>query len=486
MFMVKKFVQPTIIFAAVIFVGGCISVGPDYVRPEIPLPEKWRNAVQARAEHGVSLTEEQEKELAKWWQVFGDKELADLVEKALKNNLDVAKAYARVREARARRAIAASPLFPTLGTSLSASGSRTEMHKGPTTTQDFYTAGFDSSWEIDIFGGTRRAVEASQRTLEATEESLRDVLVSVAAEVSLNYVELRTYQARLAVAEENLSVQEESFQLALWRYKAGLRSELDVHQARYNLESTRAQIPLLKAAIDEAMNRLAVLLGESPGKLHEELGKSAPVPHPPDHIAVGIPADLLRRRPDIRKAERELAAQTAKIGVATAELYPKLSLTGTIGIEALSPGGLVSSATKTLVGKGILSFPIFKGGALKQAVEAEKALAEQALANYKSTVLNSLKEVEDALMAYSEDQKRRDALAKAEEAARQAAELAKQQYASGLIDFGAVLDAERSHLTFQDQLIQSHGAVTSDVIRLYKALGGGWKIEDSTGLRRDS
>ncbi|MEJ5301632.1 MAG: efflux transporter outer membrane subunit [Thermodesulforhabdaceae bacterium] len=472
-----KFARFAIVSLTTVIIVGCVSVGPDYIKPEVPLPEKWRNLTSTRVEETTyqsTFSQEQEKDLARWWQVLGDPELTRLVERSIKNNMDIAKAQAKVREARARRAIAAAPLFPTLGTSFSASGKHQDLDKGSTTTQDFYTAEFDSSWEIDIFGGTRRAIEASQRTLEATEEALRDVLVSVVAEVALNYLELRTYQARLAVAKENLLVQEESLQLASWRYQAGLTSELDVHQARYNLESTRAQIPILKTAVDEAMNRLAVLLGESPGKLHEELNDFAPVPLPPDRIAVGIPADILRRRPDIRKAERELAAQTARIGVAMAELYPKFSLTGSIGIEALSPGGLVSSATKTLMGQGIISLPIFKGGALKQAVEAEKALAEQALVTYKATILNALEEVENTLMAYSEELRRQESLAKAEEAARQAAELAKQRYASGLIDFGAVLEAERSHLAFQDQLIQSRGAVTSNIIRLYKALGGGW------------
>ncbi|MGC8720062.1 MAG: efflux transporter outer membrane subunit [Thermodesulforhabdaceae bacterium] len=462
----------------VISFAGCFSVGPDYTRPHVPVPESWHNLKDHPAK--TILSEADEKLLAEWWKTLGDPVLSNLIKRSVKGNLDVANAYARVREARARRGIAASALFPTLGMSASAKGSYTDVHKGPTTTQDYYDLGFDSSWELDIFGGTRRSVEAAQRTLEATEENLKNVLVSLTAEVALTYVELRTYQKRLAVAEENLAVQEESFRLASWRYEAGLSDELAVQQARYNLESTRSQIPLLRASIDEAMNRLAVLTGEPPGKLHNELEDytSYNLSVPQDDLLVGIPADLLRRRPDIKKAERELAAQTARIGIAEAELYPKLSLSGSIGLEALSPGGIFASATKTIVGRGFLSFPIFSGGALVQAVEAEKALTEQALASYRSTVLQALEEVENAIKSYAEEKKRHEALISAELSARRAADLARQKYASGLVDFGTVLEAERSHLALQDQLTQSEGNIISYLIRLYKALGGGWLVSE--------
>lgn len=468
----------------ILLICGCFSAGPDYVKPNVPLPEAWRNVEMAQV---WALSEEDEKRLAGWWEAFGDPQLSGLIERAVRGNLDLAKAYARIREARARRGIAEAARFPTIGTSFSATGTHRDVHKASTTTEDLYNIEFDSSWELDLFGKTRRSVEASQRTLEAARENLKDVLVSVVAEVALTYVELRTYQNRLAVAEENLTVQEESFRLASWRYEAGLSDELSVQQAKYNLESTRSKIPLLRTGIEEAMNRLAVLLGESPGKLHEELKEVTPLPSPPEDLMVGIPADLLRRRPDIRKAERELAAQTARIGIAEAELYPTISLGGTIGIEALSPGGLFSSATKIFAGKGILSFPIFKGGALVQAVEVEKALTDQALATYRSTVLRALEEVENSLKAYAEEKRRQEALTAAEISARRASELANQKYASGLVDFGSVLEAQRSHLAFQDELVQSRGAVISNLIRLYKALGGGWEptmVERETEQKR--
>ena len=318
-------------------------------------------------------------------------------------------------------------------------------------------------------------MEAAEADLEASQEDLRDVLVSLLAEVALNYVEVRTYQARLAVAEENLEAQDETYQLTQWRYQAGLSDELAVQQARYNLESTRSQIPTLRTGLEEAMNRIAVLLGEQPGKVHEELKKPVPIPVAPLKVAVGVPADVLRRRPDVRRAERELAAQTARIGVATADLYPKLSLSGSIGLEALSLNDLFSSATKTVSGGSQITWPIFNGGAIRQNIEVQSALQEQALIAYEAAVLSALEEVENALVAYAEEQGRRDALREAEEAAQKAVELAQQKYQAGLTDFNNVLEAQRSLLTFQDQLAQSEGTVTSNLVRLYKALGGGWK-----------
>ncbi|MCX7823567.1 MAG: efflux transporter outer membrane subunit [Syntrophobacterales bacterium] len=469
-----RWVVGVVKLATVVFIYGCFSVGPDYVKPEISLPKAWRN-VEAPLS-SVALSEDDERRLAFWWKTLGDPELVKLIGRAIQGNLDIAKAYARIREARARRGIALSSLFPSIGSSFSSAGTYRDPPRGYTTTEDLYTIEIDTSWELDIFGKTRRAVEAAERTLEATQEELRNVLVSLTAEVALAYVETRTYQNRLAVAEENLTVQEESLHLASWRYEAGLSDELAVQQARYNFESTRSQIPLLRTGVEEAMNRLAVLLGEPPGSLKEELKNIAPLPSPPKDLVVGIPADLLRRRPDIRKAERELAAQVARVGIAEAELYPSIALSGTIGIEALSPGGFFSSATKVLIGRGILSFPIFRGGALKQALEVERALVEQALATYRLKVLQALEEVENALKAYSEEQGRYEALVVAEMAAKRASELANHKYASGLVDFGSVLEAQRSHLAFQDELTRARGAVISNLIRLYRALGGGWEV----------
>lgn len=451
--------------------SGCVTVGPDYVRPETSLSTTWHSELKG----GLIAGEMNPQTLAAWWSTLNDPALSSLIDRAVSGNLDLKKARARVREARGRRGIANASLFPTLDTTGSASWSSSSKDLGNGKQSHLYSASFDASWELDIFGGVRRSVEASQADLEASQEDLRDVLVSLLAEVAMNYVEVRTYQSRLAVAESNLVVQNETYQLTSWQYQAGLSDELAVQQARYNLESTRSQIPTLRTGIEEAMNRIAVLLGEQPGKVHEELKKPVPIPVAPLKVAVGIPADVLRRRPDMRRSERELAAQTARVGVATADLYPKLSLSGSIGLEALSLNTLFSSAARTMSGGPQVTWAIFHGNAIRENIEVQSALQEQALIKYEAAVLSALEEVENALAAYADEQQRRQSLSAASEAARQAAELAQHKYEAGLTDFTVVLEAQRSLLSFQDQLAQSNGAIISNLVRLYKALGGGWK-----------
>ncbi len=451
-------------------IAGCATVGPDYVPPKTSVSKSWHTQLKG----GLIAEEADPQTLAGWWKTLNDSELSSLIDRALLDNLDLKKAQARVREARARRAVAKADLFPTLDTTGSATWSRISKDKGSGKTSDLYTAGFDAGWELDIFGGVRRSVEAATAELQATEEDLRDILVTLLAEVALNYVEVRTFQNRLTVAEANLEAQSETYQLTQWRYQAGLCDELAVEQARYNLENTRSQIPSLRTGLEEAMNRIAVLLGEEPGKVHAELEKREPVPVTPLNVAVGVPADLLRRRPDVRRVERELAAQTARVGVATADLYPKFTLSGSIGLELLSLRNLSSSGVWNLSGGPKITWAIFRAGAIRQNIEVQSALQEQYLIAYESAVLSALEEVENSLVAYSEEQQRRQSLRKAAEAAQKAVNLAQQKFQSGLTDFSNVLEAQRSLLSFQDQLVQSEGTVTSNLVRLYKALGGGW------------
>jgi NodT family efflux transporter outer membrane factor (OMF) lipoprotein len=316
-------------------------------------------------------------------------------------------------------------------------------------------------------------VEAAGGDLQASEEELRNVLVSLLAEVGLNYSDVRTYQTLLTVAENNLESQSETYQLTQWRFEAGLSDELAVQQARYNLENTRSQIPVLRTGLEAAMNRVAVLVGELPGKVHAELEQREPIPVPPLSVAVGVPADLLRRRPDVRQAERELAAQTARVGVATADLYPKFTLGGSIGLEFLSSNNQVPGSLTLTGGPGI-TWAVFKGGAIRQNIEVQSALQEQALIQYEAVILAALEEVENALVAYAEVQQRRQALSDATQAAQKAAELAQHKFEAGLTDFANVLDAQRSLLSFQEQLANSNGNTTAYLVRLYKALGGGW------------
>jgi NodT family efflux transporter outer membrane factor (OMF) lipoprotein len=466
----------------VVVIAGCVTVGPDYVRPEVSVSKDWNTQLNG----DLNTKEIGAQKLAAWWTTLSDPKLSELIERAAAGNLELKKARARVREARARRGIAEAGLFPTLN----GVGSGTRSHTikewntqlnsnlrtddtGSYKTSDSYTAGFDAAWELDIFGGVRRSVEASEGDLQASEEELRNVLVSLLAEVGLNYSDVRTYQTLLTVAENNLESQSETYQLTQWRFEAGLSDELAVQQARYNLENTRSQIPVLRTGLEAAMNRVAVLIGEQPGKVHAELEQREPIPVPPLSVAVGVPADLLRRRPDVRQAERELAAQTARVGVATADLYPKFTLSGSIGLEFISSNSQVPGSLTLTGGPGI-TWAVFKGGAIRQNIEVQSALQEQALIQYEAVILAALEEVENALVAYAEVQQRRQALSDATQAAQKAAELAQHKFEAGLTDFANVLDAQRSLLSFQEQLANSNGNTTAYLVRLYKALGGGW------------
>jgi NodT family efflux transporter outer membrane factor (OMF) lipoprotein len=405
---------------------------------------------------------------------LSDMDLANLVERALIANPDLQAARARIREARARRGIARAGLSPTVDLGGSATVSRGSEEIGSGAQRELYRTGFDANWEIDVFGGRRRSIEAAQGDLEASVADYQDVLVSLVAEVALNYVDARTLQAQLQVAEENLKAQAETLQLVEWRLAAGLANSLDVEQAKSNLENTRAQLPRLRSAIEAAKNRLAILLGIFPGMLGPQLNAGKPIPEAPLEVAVGVPAEALRRRPDVRRAERQLAAQTARIGVATADLYPKFNLPGTIGLEALSTNHLFSSSSAAWSLIGQFAWPVFRGGAIRQNIEVQNALQEQSIKQYEATILIALEDVENALAAFAEERERQDALMEATQSAQRAADLARDQYSSGLIDFQSVLDAERTLLNAQDQLVQSKGQVTANVISLYKALGGGW------------
>ncbi|MGV8058106.1 MAG: efflux transporter outer membrane subunit [Smithellaceae bacterium] len=466
------YIQSTslLILLLITIISGCVSVGPDYVRPNTTVYQDWNTPLKSDSNNKGKDTQT----LVAWWSTFGDQKLSSLIERATKGNLDLKKARARIREARASRGVAKAGFFPTLDATGSASRSKGSEDSGGGTTSDLYAVGFDAAWELDIFGGIRRSVEAAQANLEASEEDQRDVLVSLAAEVAINYIDVRTYQTRLAVAKSNLKTQEETYQLTVWRNQAGLSDELAVQQARLNLESTRSKIPTLRTGLEEAMNRIAVLLGEQPGKVHGELINQEPIPVAPENVVVGVPADIMRRRPDVRKAERNLASQTAKVGVATADLYPKFKISGTIGLEALSGSNLFLSGSRTYGFGPSITIPIFAGGSIRQNIEIQSAVQEQYLIAYENAVLNALEEVENALASFVEEQSRRQSLIDATTAAKQTAELAKIKYQAGLTDFSNVLDAERSLLSIEDELAQSKGTVISNLIRLYKALGGGW------------
>ncbi len=453
-----------------LILSGCVTVGPDYISPETKMPAEWHNELK----WGITAEAQDPQMLAKWWATLNDPVLSGLIERAVANNPDIRKVRAKIREQRARRNVSDAGLFPTIDSSGSFTRRKGSEETGAGKETDFYSADFDAGWELDLFGGTRRLVEASTADLQASKEDLRDVLVSLLAEVALNYAEVRSFQARIAVAEKNLNIQDETHQLAQLRYEAGLANEFAVHQAKYNLENTRSNIPPLKAVLDEAMNRLAALMGDNPGAVHAELKEQKPIPVSRPDLAVGIPADVLRQRPDIRRAERRLAAQTARVGVATAEMYPKINLTGSIGFESLTLDNLISAGSRTYSFGPRITWPIFKAGSIRSNIEVQSALQEQYLIQYETAVLNALEEVENTLVAYMEEQNRRQSLSDAKRAAIQATALAQDLYKAGLTDFTSVLDAQRSLLSFEDQLIQNEGNIISSLVRLYKALGGGW------------
>ena len=461
-----------------LLLAGCATVGPDYAPPEVSASAQWAAALGG----GMTPQQTDSQTLAHWWTTLNDPILSSLIERAVAGNLDLKGARARVREARARRGITEADRFPTIDATGSARSSRSSEETGGGGERKLYAAGFDATWELDLFGGKQRALDAAEAGLQASEEDLRDVLVSLLAEVALNYVEVRSFQTQLSIAEVNLDAQEETHNLTQWRFQAGLTTQLDVEQAKYSLEQTRARIPVLQTGLVQAKNRLALLLGQQPGFLEEALGARRAIPSTPLEVAVGVPADVLRQRPDVRRAERQLAAQTAQVGVATADLYPKLSLLGSIGLEALSLGNLFSAGSRTHSIGPTVAWPVFDAGAIRSNIKVQSALQEQALSKYEAAVLTALEEVENAIVAYADEQQRRQSLSEAAQAAQHAVDLAQIQYSSGVIDFSNVLLAQRSLFALQDQLAVSESEVTSNLISLYKALGGGWTslVPDNT------
>jgi multidrug efflux system outer membrane protein len=461
--------------------AGC-AVGPNYEEPDpsFAIPDRWEQAV-------IDEMEGDESALETWWTRLNDTTLTSLIRRAELANLDLRAAVARVREARALRGVAKGGFFPDINlygaysrTQLSDNGFQLLPGGDPggavieTDPFNNWTLGLDFSWEIDVFGRIRRTVEAADATLQASIEDYRDVLVTLYAEVASAYVDLRTFQKRISFAEANAQAQRSSLQLTRDRYRAGLTSALDVRQAESNLAQTEARIPLLEVGRQTSLNRLAVLLGVAPGALDDELGTPAPIPVPDEAVLVGIPVDLLRRRPDIRAAERSLAAQTALVGVATAELYPSFSLFGLIEFNSTETDNLFEDGS---LGWNIMPsfrWPLFTGGKLRNRVRVEQARTDQALVAYELSILLALEEVNNSIIAYGRERERRDRLNEAAVASQQAVSLVETQYTSGLTNFQNFLDTQRSLFNQQDELASSQGQVVLNLIALNKALGGGW------------
>ncbi|MBL0926250.1 MAG: efflux transporter outer membrane subunit [Phycisphaerales bacterium] len=452
--------------------AGC-TVGPNYAPPMPEVPASWQQTLAGGPSSASA-------EAARWWTTLNDPKLNELIDRAVAGNLDLRAARARLREARAQRGVVAADFWP----SADASGSYSRGRNSASTSQgrfsnfgeyDNFQTGFDATWELDVFGRTRRGVEAAEAEIASAAENIRDVLVSLTAEVAANYVDLRSSQRRLEIASNNVRVQQSTVELAESRFKAGIASELDLARARSNLASTQAQIPSIRAAVDQSARRLAVLSGRNPGDLLAELSEARPIPPIPPSVPVGLPSDLLRRRPDIRRAERDIAAATARIGVATADLFPRFSLTGQFGFASSEVGEWFDSPARFWSFGPAVRWNFFSAGRVRSNIAVQEARADQATIRYQQAVLTALEDAENSLTNYAREQTRRTSLAESVAAEQRAVDLANELFTKGLTDFLSVLDSQRQLYALQDQLVVSERQVTTNLISLYKALGGGWE-----------
>jgi NodT family efflux transporter outer membrane factor (OMF) lipoprotein len=465
---------------ALALLTGC-AVGPNYQQPKVSAPPGWTSPAEGGETNCPA-------NLAAWWRNFNDTNLDSLVTAAVQSNLTLHVAEARVREARAERGVVAGALWPSIGSTGSYSRNRFGQNafppvpRGTALDYNLYSAGFDAAWELDIFGGTRRAVEAANADIGAAEYSQRDVLVSLLAEVARNYISARSYQQRLVITRNNIRDQQEILDLTSNRFQNGLTSDLDVQQATAVLTATEAQVPSLETGFRQNVHALAVLLAQPPGALLGEMSAEKPIPITPPMVPVGLPSDLLQRRPDVQAAERKLAAATARVGVARANYYPKFSLTGFAALESLSASDWFDYGSRAWSAGPTMQWELFEAGSIRANVRVQNARQEQALDTYQQTVLDALKETEDALTAFAREQVRRESLSQSVAANRQALALATQLYQNGLADFLRVLDSERSLDEAQDALVQSDAAVSLNLVQLYKALGGGWEVAATPGV----
>ena len=456
-----------------LMLGGC-AVGPEYSPPGTDLPASWSESQQPSGEM-------QREMLADWWRLFEDPVLDKLIDTAIVTNPDRDLALARIREARERFRISRATMLPNLSGSGTTSVLESTGPTGDTDWLELYDVALDASWELDIFGGSRRSVEAAGATIEARHADYVDVMTSLVAEVALTYVNLRTLEARLEITQSNVAVQEQTFALVQWRTEAGLTTALDVAQAAANLATTRAQVPLLERDVAQSRNKLGFLTGEASADIDSILGMATTIPVTRESVAIGVPSDTVRQRGDIRSAERNLAVQSARIGIATANLYPSFRLVGFIGRSASDLSGLFEDNAQATNLAASVSAPLFNAGQLRANVAVEDALYAQALATLEKTILNALREVEDALAAQTAAHERTGYLRLAVQEAERANLLASQEYEAGLTEFDRVLDTQRTLLTAQEQLVLNQSAESTATIQLYKAVGGGWDASIPTG-----
>lgn len=463
---------------ALLLLNGC-KVGPDFTPPHPAMPAAYAGATNAPSAHPAAAATN---DLSQWWQKFNDPQLTALVAEALQTNLDLRLAEARLRQARAGRGVVAGSLWP--GVTASAAYSRQELKSGSNgalgsaaNSHNLYQAGLDALWELDIWGGSRRNVESAGASIVVAEENLRDVQVSLAAEVALDYVQLRGFQEEITVARENLDAQKHTAGITRQKFAAGFVSGLDVANADAQVATTASAIPVLETSARQTIYALSVLLARPPGDLLQELESTHPLPVAPPEVPLGLPSDLLRRRPDIRAAEAQLHAATAQVGVAVADFFPKFSLTGSLRYQNNLVQNLFSGANRFSSFGPAVSWPIFQGGSIAANVRVQKALRDQAYLSYQKTVLAALQDVESSLVAFDKEWEHRRILNDAVVANRKAVDLSLQLYSQGQADFLNVLSAQRLLFAAEDALVQSTRSTATDLIAVYKALGGGWTAE---------
>ncbi|MFV2069460.1 MAG: efflux transporter outer membrane subunit [Pirellulales bacterium] len=459
--------------------SGCM-IGPDYLRPPAPVAEAWIE------EDNPNLSTAPPDD-AQWWTVFNDPVLDDLVFSAYQQNLPLREAGMRVLEARAQRAIAAGNLFPQFQEAfgnysrqvLSLNGSPV-IDTLPTgaldRSFDFWSTGFDAAWEIDIWGRFRRAIQAADADLDASIEDYDDILVTLVGDVAATYVQMRTFERRLELAHQNVKIQQGSLHIAEVRFRNGAVTELDVQQAKSSVAQTEALIPVFEQGVRQTQNALCILLGLPPRDLTERIGVSPRIPITPPQVAVGIPADLLRRRPDVRREERILASQSARIGIAETDFYPRLTISGNIGVQATEFNELFTSPSFAGAVSPGFNWNILNYGRILNNVRVQEARFDQLALRYQNTVLAANKEVEDALVAFFREQEKTAHLAEAAQAAERSVELVMMQYRDGAVDFNRVFNLQELLVQQQDALAASRGTIATNLVAVYKALGGGWQI----------
>jgi multidrug efflux system outer membrane protein len=457
-----------IVLAAAASLSAC-AVGPDYQRPQTPVPGAFSQQADAAAAEPV----------AEFWRGFDDAQLTRLVEGALAGNRDLRASLARLDQARAIARLSRKDLLPTITACGGYTESRASADQAPGTPRaqrdgELYDAGFDAFWELDLFGRVRRGAQASRAEAQGVAADLRALQVTVAAETARAYFELRGLQEQLRVARGNADNQAETLALTEARLDAGAGTEFDVARARGQLEFTRSRVPALEAAVLAAAHRLAVLNGREPAALLAELEAPAPLPALPESVAIGTPAELLRRRPDIAGAERRLAAATARIGVATADLFPRVTFNGSFGSAATDLGDLFTRDSESYGFGPRISWAFLDLGRVRDRIESSDAGAAAQLALYEGTVLRALEETENALVGYARARAEGRHLAESAAASTRAAELANLRFEGGAADFLHVLDAQRSQLEAEDRLAQSQARTATALIAVYKAVSGGW------------